>query len=136
MEASTGPAPAARGSGARSHVARRPCPPPRGRSPGGTPRGPAEAHRGALLDGDLGPRAAAALAACAAGDPAPALVLGRDLHWLGRPEAAPLLVAAYTALGRPALAGIAAAHHAQRELPNVGVLRLRRGDGAQTRPRR
>lgn len=89
----------------------------------------AEAHRAALQAEDLSPLTTAALAACAAGDPTPALILGRDLHWLGRPEAAPLLVAAYTALGRPALAGIAAAHHAARELPSVGVLRLPQGEG-------
>ncbi|MFM2248522.1 MAG: hypothetical protein RL071_4597, partial [Pseudomonadota bacterium] len=100
----------------------------------GTPPPPrshheAEAHHAALQAEDLSPLTTAALAACAEGDPTPALLLGRDLHWLGRPEAAALLVAAYTALGRPALAGIAAAHHAARELPSVGVLRLPQGQG-------
>lgn len=65
---------------------------------------------------------------CAAGDPAEALVLGRDLHWAsgGDPEleetAAGLLASAYRALGRPALAGIAAAHRRHRDLPRVDVL--------------
>lgn len=65
---------------------------------------------------------------CAAGDPAEALVLGRDLHWASGGDsvleefARELLAAAYGALGRPALAGIAAAHHRHRELPRVDVL--------------
>ncbi|MEV8319138.1 ADP-ribosylation family protein [Streptomyces sp. NPDC059900] len=65
---------------------------------------------------------------CAAGDPAEALVLGRDLHWAsgGDPDreelAGELLAAAYAALGRPALAGIAGAHHRHRSLPQVDVL--------------
>lgn len=65
---------------------------------------------------------------CAAGDPAEALVLGRDLHWasFGEPVreayADELLGRAYRALGRPALAGIAAAHHRHRDLPRVEVL--------------
>jgi hypothetical protein len=69
---------------------------------------------------------------CAAGDPAEALVLGRDLHWAsgGDPVreayANELLVMAYRALGRPALADIADAHHRHRALPDVDVLRPRR----------
>ncbi|GAA2482421.1 hypothetical protein GCM10010406_18390 [Streptomyces thermolineatus] len=79
---------------------------------------------------------AAALEACvdearrrlAAGDPAEALVLGRDLHRAscGHPAreayANELLVAAYRALDRPSLAGIAEAHHRHRSLPHVDVL--------------
>ncbi|MFD7504154.1 ADP-ribosylation family protein [Streptomyces sp. NPDC059850] len=66
---------------------------------------------------------------CAAGDPAEALVLGRDLHWASGREpvleefARDLLATAYGALDRPALAGIAAAHHRHRDLPRVDVLR-------------
>ncbi|TYB44977.1 ADP-ribosylation family protein [Actinomadura chibensis] len=66
---------------------------------------------------------------CAAGDPAEALVLGRDLHWAsgGDPvreaRAHELLVMAYRALDRPALAEIADAHHRHRDLPSVDVLR-------------
>ncbi|MFG2639962.1 hypothetical protein ACGFYP_03125 [Streptomyces sp. NPDC048370] len=73
-----------------------------------------------------------ALARAAAGDPAEALVLGRDLHRAsyGRAEheayAAELLAVAYRELGRPALAGVAAAHHLHRALPNVDVLRAAR----------
>ncbi|MQY05875.1 ADP-ribosylation family protein [Actinomadura macrotermitis] len=65
---------------------------------------------------------------CAAGDPAEALVLGRDLHWasFGDPAreayANELLVLAYTALDRPALAAIAGAHHRHRSLESVAVL--------------
>ncbi|RFS82302.1 DUF2228 domain-containing protein [Actinomadura spongiicola] len=65
---------------------------------------------------------------CAAGDPAEALVLGRDLHWTsgGDPvreaHAHELLVMAYRALGRSALAEIADAHHRHRDLPSVDVL--------------
>lgn len=65
---------------------------------------------------------------CAAGDPAEALVLGRDLHWASGGEpvleefARDLLVAAYGALDRPALAETAAAHHRHRDLPRVDVL--------------
>ncbi|MGW7428438.1 hypothetical protein ACWGIN_02710 [Streptomyces sp. NPDC054861] len=70
-----------------------------------------------------------ALRRAAAGDPAEALALGRDLHWAsyGEPEreayAAELLALAYRALDRPALAGIAEAHHRHRSLPSVDVLR-------------
>ncbi|MFI0777499.1 ADP-ribosylation family protein [Streptomyces sp. NPDC021212] len=65
---------------------------------------------------------------CAAGDPAEALVLGRDLHWASGGEpvfegfARDLLAAAYGALDRPALAETAAAHHRHRDLPRVDVL--------------
>lgn len=66
---------------------------------------------------------------CAAGDPADALTLGRDLHWVSRgdPErerlAHELLVLAYRALGRDNLAEIASAHYRHRDLPAVNVLR-------------
>jgi hypothetical protein len=66
---------------------------------------------------------------CMAGNPADALTLGRDLHWIsaGDPEreryAAELLVMAYRALGRDNLAAIAEAHHRHRDLPRVDVLR-------------
>jgi hypothetical protein len=69
-----------------------------------------------------------ALRRCAAGDPAEALVLGRDLHWasVGDPTreayANDLLVMAYRALGRPSLADIVDAHHRHRSLPTVDVL--------------
>lgn len=65
---------------------------------------------------------------CAAGDPTEALLLGRDLHWAssGDPareaHAAALLSLAYPALGRPALASLAAAHHRHRALPSVNLL--------------
>src|SRR5262249_52608675 len=58
-----------------------------------------------------------ALGACASGRPARALALGRDFHCLSRGEPARetiarrLLEAAYRALGRDALAEIAAIHH-------------------------
>jgi hypothetical protein len=71
---------------------------------------------------------AEAEAGLADGQPGFALVLGRDLHWLSmrRPEreaaAAALLVAAYEALGRPALAAIARVHAGPgRHLPGVGI---------------
>ncbi|MCZ4123456.1 ADP-ribosylation family protein [Streptomyces sp. H39-S7] len=73
--------------------------------------------------------AAEARRRCAAGDPAEALVLGRDLHWgsVGDPVrealAAELLSAAYLALDRPSLAATAAAHHRHRHLPDVEILR-------------
>ncbi|MFC7326253.1 hypothetical protein [Marinactinospora rubrisoli] len=65
---------------------------------------------------------------CAAGDPAEALVLGRDLHWASgsdpdrERQAGELLTMAYRTLGRPALAAIADAHHRHRDLPSVAVL--------------
>lgn len=86
------------------------------------------------MDGVLGdPRELAAAVAEArrrllAGDPAEALALGRDLYWTsaGDPvreaHAAALLPAAYRALGRPALAAIATAHHTHRGLRSVDVL--------------
>ncbi|MFI6344344.1 ADP-ribosylation family protein [Streptomyces sp. NPDC050560] len=74
-------------------------------------------------------RTAEALRACAAGHPAEALALGRDLHWLSgvgegfQTAAGELLAAAYRALDRPALAAIAGAHHRHRDLPTVDALR-------------
>ncbi|MFD3928393.1 ADP-ribosylation family protein [Streptomyces sp. NPDC058614] len=65
---------------------------------------------------------------CSAGDPAEALVLGRDLHWASDGDsvretlANELLVMAYRALDRPSLAEIADAHHRHRSLPRVTVL--------------
>ncbi len=62
----------------------------------------------------------------AAGLPAYALVLGRELHWLDaaelREDALRLLTGAYRALGRDALAEIAAVHYANRDLRSVEVL--------------
>lgn len=59
-------------------------------------------------------------------DPARALALGRELHWADqdafRKEAGDLLVGAYLALGRDALAQIAKVHIAHRDLRSVGVL--------------
>lgn len=83
----------------------------------------------AVRAGDPGVQALvdAALAACAEGDPGEALALGHDLHWLskGDPEreawAAELLAAAYGRLGRPALAAVAAVHHARRDLAVVDL---------------
>jgi len=66
-----------------------------------------------------------------AGDPAAALALGRDLHWLSGGEdqrerqACELLSAAYRALGRESLAAIAELHCRHRNRPSVDVL-LRR----------
>ena len=65
---------------------------------------------------------------CSAGDPAEALVLGRDLHWASGADPAretlanELLVMAYRALNRPSLAEMAGAHHRHRSLPRVDVL--------------
>ncbi|WP_433511057.1 hypothetical protein ACQP2T_45465 [Nonomuraea sp. CA-143628] len=73
-------------------------------------------------------RIAEARRRCAAGHPADALTLGRDLHWIsaGDPElerhANELLTMAYRALGRDNLAAIAQAHHRHRDLPQVHVL--------------
>jgi hypothetical protein len=68
---------------------------------------------------------AEARAELARGQPAFALTLGRELHWLDadafRAEGLELLCAAYAALGRDALAAIARVHHAHRDLPLVGV---------------
>lgn len=62
----------------------------------------------------------------AVGAPAYALVLGRELHWMDvddyRSDSLRLLTGAYRALGRDALAEIAAVHHANRDLRSVGVL--------------
>lgn len=69
---------------------------------------------------------AEALADLAAGKPAYALVLGRELHWLDaddyRADSLRLLAGAYRALGRDALAEIAEVHHAHRDLSSVAVL--------------
>lgn len=47
------------------------------------------------------------------------------MHWKGGPlclaESGPLLVEAYEALGRKALAGITRAHYAARDAPTVDV---------------
>lgn len=65
--------------------------------------------------------------ACEKGQPAFALVLGHDLHWLsaGRPhreEAAwRLLTRAYKVLGYDALAAIATLHHQHRHLSSVQI---------------
>lgn len=70
---------------------------------------------------------AEAAAELAAGQPAFALTVGRELHWLDadpyRGDAVELLAGAYRALGRDALAGIAEVHAAHRDLPGVDVLR-------------
>lgn len=62
----------------------------------------------------------------AAGLPAYALAVGAELHWLDRDEyreaGRDLLVGAYRALGRDALAGTAEIHAAHRDLPRVDVL--------------
>ncbi|WP_137992246.1 ADP-ribosylation family protein [Streptomyces vilmorinianum] len=100
------------------------------------PLGAAGAYRFAtfmeeLFDDAQAVRAARdeALRRAAAGDPAEALVLGRDLHRAsyGRAEheeyARELLAVAYRDLGRPALAKIAEAHHRHRALRDVDVLR-------------
>jgi hypothetical protein len=61
----------------------------------------------------------------AAGKPAFAYTLGRELHWLDtdahRDEGASLLIGAYEALGRTALAEIARVHVAHRDLADVSV---------------
>ncbi|EFH80326.1 ADP-ribosylation family protein [Ktedonobacter racemifer] len=65
--------------------------------------------------------------ACEKGQPAFALVLGHDLHWLSagqphREEAAwRLLTRAYEVLGYDALATIATLHHQHRNLPSVQI---------------
>jgi hypothetical protein len=59
------------------------------------------------------------------GKPAYALVVGRELHWLDaddtRAACLELLIAAYDALGRHALAEIVRVHHQHRDLTSVGV---------------
>lgn len=74
---------------------------------------------------------AEALQACTQGQPALALALGHDLHWLShdqqaRKEAAHLLLSkAYAVLGYQALAEIASLHHQYRDLPNVDIYHFR-----------
>lgn len=59
------------------------------------------------------------------GQPAFALVLGRELHWFDsdrwRERGLALLVDAYRALGRDALAEIALVHHRHRDLRSVAI---------------
>lgn len=59
------------------------------------------------------------------GSPAYALTLGRELHWLdtawSRGFAQDLLIAAYNAMDRHALAGIVKAHYAHREFGSIQV---------------
>ncbi|MEQ1501562.1 MAG: ADP-ribosylation family protein [Myxococcota bacterium] len=78
---------------------------------------------------------AEARAELAAGQPAFALVLGRELHWLDadpyRAASLELLTGAYEALGRHALAEIARVHHANRDLGDVGVCRPATGWNAR-----
>lgn len=60
-----------------------------------------------------------------AGQPGRALFVGRELHFVDadewRAECTDLLVRAYEALGRRALADVVRAHHAHREISNVSV---------------
>lgn len=60
-----------------------------------------------------------------AAEPGRALAIGRELHWLDadafRAAGSELLVDAYRALGRDALAEIARVHAAHRDLPSVDV---------------
>ncbi len=76
-------------------------------------------------DPEVGEWIATARAELAAGRPAFALVLGRELHWLDadeyREQSLALLVDAYAALGRDALAEIARVHHQHRDLRSVAV---------------
>ncbi|KHD73962.1 hypothetical protein MB27_31580 [Actinoplanes utahensis] len=62
----------------------------------------------------------------AGGQPALALAVGSELHWLDqdeyRQDGSDLLVGAYRALGRDALAEIATVHAARRDLASVQVL--------------
>ena len=68
---------------------------------------------------------AQAFAELAQGSPGRALFLGSELHWFDgdewRQECTELLVRAYTALGRAALADIVRVHHRHRDLQSVGV---------------
>jgi hypothetical protein len=61
----------------------------------------------------------------AEGQPFRALFLGRELHYVDpdelRATAAELLIGAYRALGRDALAGVTRAHHDNRDLRSVGI---------------
>lgn len=62
----------------------------------------------------------------AVGEPALALAVGGELHWLDhddyRPQSRRLLTAAYRSLGRDALAEIIEVHTAHRDLRSVDVL--------------
>jgi hypothetical protein len=109
------------------------------------PRGPQKASEDqaltrrirAALDGDaraLEARVAEARRRCAAGDPAEALALGRDLHFVSdgadrrrvadrERHAAELLALAYRALGRDNLAEIAEIDRREREIPWAGAYR-------------
>lgn len=66
-----------------------------------------------------------ARAELAAGAPLRALFLGRELHYVDtdplREATSELLIAAYRALGRDALAEVVRVHHAHRDLPSVGI---------------
>ncbi|HET8844493.1 MAG TPA: ADP-ribosylation family protein, partial [Ktedonobacteraceae bacterium] len=72
-------------------------------------------------------RVAEALQACEQGQPALALALGHDFHWLSndrlerKDEAHLLLSKAYEKLGYTALVEIATLHHRYRDLPNVDI---------------
>ncbi|KAK1185237.1 hypothetical protein B7755_048430 [Streptomyces sp. NBS 14/10] len=93
----------------------------------------------AALTGDpqaLEDHVAEAKRRCAAGDPAEALALGRDLHFISddgavsrtriadrERYAAQLLVMAYRALGRDNLAELAELDHREREIPWAGAYR-------------
>lgn len=85
-------------------------------SPGYGPFSDIERVRG-LVEG--------ARAALDRGDALEALALGRDLHWADqdelREETLELLVRAYRALGRGALASLVEVHHRHRDLPYVTV---------------
>jgi hypothetical protein len=74
---------------------------------------------------EVGEWIAAARVELADGKPAFALVLGQELHWFDADEwretGLELLVDAYEALGRHALAEIARVHHRHRDLASVGV---------------
>jgi hypothetical protein len=66
-----------------------------------------------------------AVAELAAGRPGPALMLGRELHWVDadeyRDDGAKMLIGAYRALDRHALAEIMRVHHEHRDLQSVHV---------------
>lgn len=111
---------------------------PRGPQQAGEDRALTERIRTALT-GDrqaLAAGVAEAKRRCAAGDPAEALALGRDLHFISddgavrrnriadhERYAAELLVMAYRALGRDNLAELAALDHHERDIPWAGVSR-------------
>jgi hypothetical protein len=94
---------------------------PRGRHVDSRQRAAAYQARGFEVQGWI-KRAHAELEA---GKPAFALVLGRELHWFDaddyREAGLQLMVGAYRALGRDALAEIALVHHTNRSLGSVGV---------------